>query len=54
MIAEGIRMRWSAQVRTDVARSPELLRLMADSGCHTLYIDFESINPATLEVYNKK
>ena len=49
MIAEGIKTRWSAQVRTDVARDPELLRLMADSGCHTLYIGFESINPATLE-----
>ena len=54
MIAEGIKTRWSAQVRTDVAADPELLRLMADSGCHTLYIGFESINPATLEAYNKK
>ncbi len=54
MIAEGIKMRWSAQVRTDVARDPELLRLMADSGCHTLYIGFESINPGTLKAYNKK
>jgi radical SAM superfamily enzyme YgiQ (UPF0313 family) len=54
MIAEGIKTRWSAQVRTDVARDPELLRLMADSGCHTLYIGFESINAGTLEAYNKK
>jgi radical SAM superfamily enzyme YgiQ (UPF0313 family) len=54
MISEGIKMRWSAQVRTDVARDPELLRLMADSGCHTLGIGFESINPGTLEEYNKK
>jgi radical SAM superfamily enzyme YgiQ (UPF0313 family) len=54
MIAEGIKMRWSAQVRPDIARDPELLRLMADSGCHTLYIGFESINPRTLEEYNKK
>jgi radical SAM superfamily enzyme YgiQ (UPF0313 family) len=54
MIAEGIKTRWSAQVRTDVARDPELLRLMADSGCHTLYIGFESINPETLKAYNKK
>jgi len=54
MIAEGIKMRWSAQVRPDVARDPELLRLMADSGCHTLYIGFESINPRTLGAYNKK
>jgi radical SAM superfamily enzyme YgiQ (UPF0313 family) len=54
MIAEGIKTRWSAQVRTDVAADPGLLRLMADGGCHTLHIGFESINPATLEAYNKK
>lgn len=54
MIDEGIRHNWSAQVRTDVARDPELLRLMADSGCHTLYIGFESINPATLALYEKR
>lgn len=54
MIAQGIKTRWSAQVRTDVAKDPELLRLMADSGCHTLYIGFESINPATLKAYNKE
>jgi radical SAM superfamily enzyme YgiQ (UPF0313 family) len=54
MIAEKIKTRWSAQVRSDVARDPELLRLMADSGCHTLFIGLESINPRTLEEYNKK
>jgi radical SAM superfamily enzyme YgiQ (UPF0313 family) len=54
MIAEKIRTRWSAQVRTDVAKDLELLRLMADSGCHTLFIGFESINSRTLEEYNKR
>jgi radical SAM superfamily enzyme YgiQ (UPF0313 family) len=54
MIAEKIKTRWSAQVRADVAGDPELLRLMADSGCHTLFIGFESINPRTLEEYNKQ
>ena len=54
MIAEGIKTRWSAQVRTDVANDTELLCLMAESGCHTLYIGIESINPATLKAYNKK
>jgi radical SAM superfamily enzyme YgiQ (UPF0313 family) len=54
MIAEGIKTLWSAQVRTDVAKDPELLRLMADSSCHTLGIGFESINPRSLEEYNKK
>lgn len=54
MIAEGIKTQWSAQVRADVATDTKLLRLMSDSGCHTLYIGFESFNPATLEAYNKK
>ncbi len=54
MISEGIKTGWSAQVRTDIAKDPELLRLMADSGCDTTYIGFESINPKTLEAYNKK
>jgi len=54
LVAEKIKMKWSTQVRVDVARDPELLRLMADSGCHTLYIGFESINPRTLEAYQKK
>jgi len=54
IIQEGIKVQWSAQVRIDVARDEELLRLMAESGCHTLYIGFESINPETLKLYNKK
>lgn len=54
VLAERIKMTWSTQVRVDVARDPYLLRLMADSGCHTLYIGFESVNPHTLEAYQKK
>ncbi|MBF0318713.1 MAG: radical SAM protein [Nitrospirae bacterium] len=53
VIAEKIKPYWSAQVRTDVAKDEELLRLFADSGCHMLYIGFESINPITLQNYNK-
>ncbi len=53
MIAERLTSTWAAQVRTDVAKDPELLRLMADAGCHTLYIGFESINPRTLAAFNK-
>lgn len=54
ILAEKIKICWSTQVRVDVARDRELVRLLADSGCHTLYIGFESINPATLQAYNKK
>jgi radical SAM superfamily enzyme YgiQ (UPF0313 family) len=53
MIAEGIRIEWSAQVRTDIARDPELVDLMAKTGCFTVFVGFESINPGTLSLYNK-
>ncbi|MEW6002751.1 MAG: radical SAM protein [Nitrospirota bacterium] len=53
-IAERITFKWSAQVRTDVSQDEELLRLMADSGCDTVHIGFESVNPETLRAYNKK
>ncbi len=53
-IQEGITGKWSAQVRTDVAGDHELLKLMADSNGDTVHIGFESINPKTLEAYNKK
>jgi len=54
MIAEKLTSDWTAQVRTDAASDPELLRLMADAGCHTVHIGFESVNPGTLRHYNKK
>lgn len=54
IINEKMKISWSAQVRVDVAKDPELLRLMTESGCSTLYIGFESVNPKTLELYNKK
>ncbi len=53
LIAENIRIEWSAQVRTDVARDAELVDLMAQTGCFTAFIGFESINPKTLSFYNK-
>jgi radical SAM superfamily enzyme YgiQ (UPF0313 family) len=53
-IAERMTFKWSAQVRADVAKDEELLRLMADSNCDTVHIGFESVNPKTLEAYNKK
>jgi len=53
MIAEGLTPNWTAQVRVDVAKDPELMDLMKKSGCHTVYIGLESVNPETLEAYNK-
>lgn len=54
MIENGLTPHWTAQVRVDVAKDPELLDLMKRSGCHTVYIGFESVNPETLKAYNKK
>ncbi len=53
MLSLGIKMEWSAQVRVDAARDPELLKLMARSGCFMVFIGLESINPATLKAYKK-
>lgn len=54
IISENLKISWSAQVRVDIAKDEELLYLMSDSGCNTVYIGFESVNPKTLELYNKK
>lgn len=54
LIAEGIAIEWSAQVRTDVAKDDELLDLIARSGCFMVFVGFESINPRTLSLYDKK
>lgn len=54
MIEKGLTPSWTAQVRVDVAKDPELLDLMKRSNCHTVYIGFESVNPETLKAYNKK
>jgi radical SAM superfamily enzyme YgiQ (UPF0313 family) len=48
MIREKLRLKWTTQVRADVARDPELVGLMKKAGCHTVYIGFESANPDAL------
>jgi anaerobic magnesium-protoporphyrin IX monomethyl ester cyclase len=53
MIDRGIKLKWQAQVRTDVARDEELLTLMQRSGCHRLALGFESVDQATLDSYAK-
>jgi radical SAM superfamily enzyme YgiQ (UPF0313 family) len=53
MIEEKFKFKWSTQVRADVAKDEELVRLMKQSGCHTLYIGFESVNPMSLKEMKK-
>jgi radical SAM superfamily enzyme YgiQ (UPF0313 family) len=45
---------FSAQVRSDIAKDTELLDLLKEAGFTIFFIGFESVNPATLEIYNKK
>lgn len=54
MLAEGLAFKWSTQVRADIVHDLELLELMKQSGCHTLFIGFESFNPDSLKEMNKK
>ena len=54
MIARGLTPEWGAQVRTETVDDPELLELMRDANCFNVYVGFESINPRTLKLFNKK
>jgi anaerobic magnesium-protoporphyrin IX monomethyl ester cyclase len=53
MIDEDLVTPWSAQVRVDVAKDEELLRLMRDSGCVMVYLGLESVSQETLDRYDK-
>ncbi len=53
LIDNNIKIEWSAQMRSDIARDPELIKLMKATGCFSVYIGFESINPKTLALFNK-
>jgi radical SAM superfamily enzyme YgiQ (UPF0313 family) len=44
---------WNAAVTTKILNYPDLLDLMAKTGCRSLFIGFESINTASLESVNK-
>ncbi len=54
MLREGLTFKWSTQVRADIVNDLELLDLMKRSGCHTLFIGFESFNPESLKEMKKK
>jgi radical SAM superfamily enzyme YgiQ (UPF0313 family) len=54
IIRENLKITWTTQVRADVTRDPDLVGLMKKSGCHTVYIGFESVNPDALEDMKKK
>lgn len=53
MKEHSIRKRWDAQVRVEIGHDEELLNLMSDNGCDTLYVGLESVNEETLKSYRK-
>lgn len=48
-----LKVSWSCQVSIDIARNPDLVRLMARSGCIGALIGFESLNPESLREIRK-
>jgi radical SAM superfamily enzyme YgiQ (UPF0313 family) len=48
-----LKIKWSCQVSIDIARDQELVRLMAESGCISALIGFESLDPASLKEIKK-
>ena len=49
----GMNLIWGAAVTTNILDFPDLLDLMAKTGCKSLFIGFESINTASLESVKK-
>ena len=54
MIDRNLTPPWGAQVRTETVDDAELLQMMRDSNCFNVYVGFESINPRTLKLFQKK
>jgi len=48
-----LKIRWVSQASINAARDPELVELMARSGCRGLLIGFESLDPDALAAVNK-
>jgi radical SAM superfamily enzyme YgiQ (UPF0313 family) len=48
LLESEVKMNWSTQVRIEAARDPELLKLMYEAGCRTVFIGFESVNQEAL------
>ena len=54
IVSAGIKMKWSAQMRVDVAKDRELLSLLKKAGCSKGYFGFESISTKNLLTTRKK
>jgi radical SAM superfamily enzyme YgiQ (UPF0313 family) len=48
------RLRWVSQGPISIAQNEKLVRLMAQAGCHGMFIGFESLSPKNLALMGKK
>lgn len=48
-----MKLKWNAAVSINAANDPQLLDLMRDSGCQSLFIGFESIHPESVSRVHK-
>jgi radical SAM superfamily enzyme YgiQ (UPF0313 family) len=48
-----LKLTWHAAVSTNIYHHPDLIKKMADSGCRSLFIGFESINANSIKSVNK-
>ena len=53
ILRRNLKIRWVCQARVDIAHDDELLDLMKRTGCITVALGVESVNPRTLKDYNK-
>lgn len=49
----GLDLKWNAAVTTAILDHPDLLDMMAETGCQSLFIGFESLNNAALSGVHK-
>lgn len=51
---QPLNLTWHAAVSANIGDHPDLLDAMAESGCKSLFIGFESVNPDVLEAVHKR
>lgn len=53
LLDQNIEITWSTQVRSDLAKDPDLVKKIAKAGCDRVYVGFESIDDQALAALKK-
>ena len=48
-----LKVKWAAQMSVNALQNPDFVKLLAKSGCNTLFVGFETTNIETLKQMNK-